>query len=257
LQIELRRFAMAQTVREVMNPDLFAVEPGVGMEALLDSILALGITAVPVLDAERRPVGVTSLRDLVRGGGDHPISSPALTISLSATIEDAAKMMSETGRHHLVVVGSDGRAAGMLSTLDVVRALVGYPPQRPSSSPHYDVQVGVAWTNPPPFDAEHVAHAPEGAGLIVLSFRRGGRVERDVWVEACDMARERLIEMLAAPRPPKSPLADVLVLPNLRFRFAACTDTDLRTSAVRLLRARIQRAASHGRRSGSCLTKES
>jgi CBS domain-containing protein len=239
---------MAQTVRDVMNPELFAVEPGVQIEALLDSILALGITAVPVLDAEHRPVGMTSLRDLVRRGSAHPISTPALMIPLNASIEDAAKMMAEAGRHHLVVVGSDGRAAGMLSTLDIVRALVGYPSQHPASFPHYDSELGVAWTNPLPFDSEHVAHAPQGAGLVVLSSGGVGLVESDVWVEECDGARARLAEMLTAPPPPKSPLAEVLLVPNLRFRFATCTDAALRASALRLLHTRIQRALPSGPR---------
>jgi CBS domain-containing protein len=232
---------MAQTVREVMNPELLAVEPSIRMETLLDAILALGITAVPVLDSERRPIGVTSLRDLVRGGRDHPISTPARTIPLSASIEDAARMMSETGLHHLVVVGSDGRAAGMLSTLDVVRALVGYPPQRPATFSQGDPQLGVSWTNEQPLDAEHVASAPEGAGIVVLSSGGVGRVERDVWAEECTGARARLVELLAGP-PPAAPLADVLRAPDLRFRIAPCADAALRASALRVLCERIQRA---------------
>jgi CBS domain-containing protein len=116
---------MARIVREIMNPEVFTLRPEVRAEDALEVILELGITAVPVLDDERRPIGVTSLRDLVRGGSDPRISTPASTLSADTSIEEAARAMVASGYHHLVVIDNDGRAVGIVSSLDLLRALVG------------------------------------------------------------------------------------------------------------------------------------
>jgi CBS domain-containing protein len=41
--------------------------------------------------------------------------------------------VAETNMHHLVVVDATGRAVGMLSALDLLRALVGLPAAPPRS----------------------------------------------------------------------------------------------------------------------------
>lgn len=231
---------MARVVREIMNPELFSVTTTSRRADTLDAILQYGITAVPVLDTEHRPVGVTSIRDLVRGDEELHVASPALSVALDASIDDAARRMAESGVHHLVVVGGDGRAVGMVSSLDLLRALIGFPAKHPATFPHYDAELGVAFGDMVLFDAEHINEAPEGPGILVLSIGGVGRTECDVWVESSMMLRARLDEMLRPPPESAPELARLLERRDLRFRCVEVADRQLCESMARRLRARIE-----------------
>ena len=233
---------MARVVREIMNPELFSVTTEAPAEGTLEAILAYGITAVPVLDDDRRPVGVISLRDLARPHDAHPLSSPALSVPMDVTIEEAARTMAEAGVHHLVVVGADGRAAGMISSLDLVRALVGLPSSHPATFPHFDPELELTWDDPQVFDAEHVDAAPLEAGVLVLSAGGVQRSESDLWVETAGSLRLRLREMLGSCPREAPVLACILARRDLRFRCARLSDPALRARVARRLRARIEEA---------------
>jgi CBS domain-containing protein len=49
------------------------------------------------------------------------MTSPALTVSLSATLVEAARVMHQEQVHRLVVVDEDGIPIGVLSATDFVR----------------------------------------------------------------------------------------------------------------------------------------
>lgn len=233
---------MARVVREIMNAELFTVRPDARADHALEAILEFGINALPVIDDERRPVGVTALRDLVRAGREPRYSTPARSVSLDTPIEEAARVMAESGHHHLVVVASDGRAAGMVSSVDLLRALVGLPAKHPSTFPHRDPELGVSWSDASVLDDEHVDVGPEGGGVLVLSIGGVGRTETDVWVEDCAALRTRLVELLEIPQDDTPALARILQRRDLRFRCAVVADASLRGSIAQTLRARIGRA---------------
>src|SRR5688572_21884246 len=117
---------MAQTVAEIMNPKLLYINDGERCALARRHIIEFGVTAVPVLDETHRPVGVVSLRDLAREGGDHFHPSGNVT-----PIAEGAKKLAESDFHHLVVVDPMGVAVGMVSSLDFLRALLGLAPRHP------------------------------------------------------------------------------------------------------------------------------
>jgi CBS domain-containing protein len=123
---------MKALVSEYMNRTLVYLLEGDRPDIALRPILELGITAVPVLDAERRPVGIISIRDLAdqkRRG--MRVTEPAMTVDADAFVSTAGVMLAETGYHHLIVVDVQGKAIGIISSLDVVRAFCGLPPKHP------------------------------------------------------------------------------------------------------------------------------
>jgi CBS-domain-containing membrane protein len=130
---------MATTkVDDIMSRELVYLSEGSRAALALPHILRFGITAVPVLDRDHRPVGVVSLRDLVAHGaspsdGTDRMTSPAHVIASGSAVEDAARALAATGHHHVVVVDAGGRAIGMLSALDVLRAMVGLPSRHPAT----------------------------------------------------------------------------------------------------------------------------
>jgi CBS domain-containing protein len=234
---------MARTVAEVMNPELVSAREDTDPSSLRHLILAMGITSVPVLDEDHRPVGELSLRDLVDPVDDPPnISRPVAVIQASASLEMAGEALAKTESHHLVVVDAAGKAIGMVSAVDLLRGLLGIPARRPAPFPHFDGELGVSWTDYAVLGLENLDEAPEGPGVIVLV--RGGRglVEMPVWAEASLRVRTRLEELLSIPQDDTPALAAMLARGGLRFRAASVPDATRRDRVVDALRERLGHA---------------
>ena len=230
---------MAKTVDEIMNKELFAVRPADLAEDVIGLISAMGITGAAVIDADGRPVGQVSLRDLLRAEGRRPVAelmvSPAGTILSTETIENAARHLAEKNRHRLVVVDEEGRAVGMVSALDVIRGMVGMPAVHPPSFPHFDAATGLRWTDDTPVELTRVEIAPNGPGLLVLVYGGAGMRERVVWAESCENVRTRLYQILEAPGAEQRLLSRALRLGQLRFRAAAAPDAAARERALEVV----------------------
>jgi CBS domain-containing protein len=97
------------------------------------------ITGLPVVDADYRLVGVISQTDLVRLRGStvrwtgwHGLmvrdlmSTPAKTISGSASLYQAALQMTDERVHRLVVVDSRRIPIGVISESDIVREIADW-----------------------------------------------------------------------------------------------------------------------------------
>jgi CBS domain-containing protein len=143
-------------VGEFMTRPVFAVGPDSGIDTASRLMADRRFSGVPVIDPEGFPIGVVSLIDLVDpkrpqsdefgfdsyfeiqageiqahgsggrvdGGRIKEIMTPnPLTISASAPVERAASLMLEQRVHRLLVVDFD-RLLGILTSLDVTRALM-------------------------------------------------------------------------------------------------------------------------------------
>ena len=119
------------TVRDVMNPHLLYVDEDDSALVARAKILAFGVSGVPVLDRTYRPVGFVSLRDIAEDGKSMRMSTPVVTAQADDSLDIAAQRLSDRNLRHLVVVDARGLAQGMLSAIDVVRALVGVPSRHP------------------------------------------------------------------------------------------------------------------------------
>lgn len=94
------------------------------------------ITGLPVIDEGGRLVGVISQTDLLylalptvqalirhRDSGiriGEVMSVPAVTVDVTATLGEAARMMHRNHLHRLVVIDAAGRPVGVLSAMDFV-----------------------------------------------------------------------------------------------------------------------------------------
>ncbi len=225
---------MALRVSEIMNGELFSVGKDDQVDMALRAILLLGITGVPVLDEEGKPLGLVSLRDLV---ADRPgtkvgerMTQPPATVPAEARIGAAARILAGTRYHRLIVVDGDGRAVGMVSSVDIIRGLLGLPVPHPASFPHLDRETGLSWTDEMALDADHILAAPSGPGVLVIYYGGAGVAERAVWAEATDDLRRRLTDMRTQPQP--QPLGAWLQCAGIRFRAASVPDGAERAEAL-------------------------
>ena len=116
----------------VIAPD----EPAAEAERLMKTFR---ISGLPVVDKEEL-AGVVSQADLIVARSSemigaqwerirvrHLMTSPAITVHATVTLAHAAKLMIQRDIHRLVVVGDDGEPIGVLTTLDLLRALTEDP----------------------------------------------------------------------------------------------------------------------------------
>ncbi len=127
-----------RTVADIMNDKLLYIREGDRIADVRRHILDFGVTAVPVLDAGHRPVGMVSLRDLARDDSKAPDTSCRVAcVNATDSIRRGAELLAESPYHHLVVVDDDGVAVGIVSAVDFLRALLDLPPRHPSAFDAY------------------------------------------------------------------------------------------------------------------------
>jgi CBS-domain-containing membrane protein len=141
------------TVGEVMTREVVAVHPETPMRELVEDLVARRFRAVPVIDAERRVVGIVTNGDLVRRGGlpvrlellatfDTPalheqlarlavphrevrevMSSPVVTVRPDLDVRHAAEVMLRRKLKRLPVVDAAGRLVGIVSRVDLLHTV--------------------------------------------------------------------------------------------------------------------------------------
>ncbi len=112
-------------IRLGSNPPVVTVSPADTVAQAARAMVERRVGAAVVLEGERI-AGVVTERDVlekvVATGRDgarvavrEVMTSPALSIGLSSSVEEAAQIMRERHIRHLVVVDGEGRLAGMLA----------------------------------------------------------------------------------------------------------------------------------------------
>jgi len=123
-------------VADVMTMDPVTVGADATVEAAEELLASYRVSGLPVVDAGGHLVGVLSRTDLLLEGGPvmsqllrgratglrvgELMSRPPLTVGLSATLVDAARIMRDERVHRLVVVNEQGEPIGVLSATDYV-----------------------------------------------------------------------------------------------------------------------------------------
>jgi CBS domain-containing protein len=239
---------MSETVREIMNKELFSLRPFDTVESARNGILALGITAAPVLDAQFHPVGIVSLRDLSDEPRTDPVegrmSAPVVCVAADEPARLAALRLGGLKLRHAVVVDREGRAVGMVSAGDVLRSLLGLGPSHPPAFPQVDLTLEpeLVWSEDFPLELDWtLTRAPAGPGILGLATDDPRRPL--VWIESCENVRGRLIDILSAPLDLEPALRAWMEqeLFHLRFRFVALSDPLVRARVVADMREEIRR----------------
>lgn len=139
------------TASTIMTNAVAWVSPGTSLRVALRQLREYGIKALPVLDGERRVVGILTQTDIIEkadwgptavGSGlnwrlraitnsDRPLrgrvrdvmSASVATVLATTPVARVIHLMLKSGHHHLPVVGDDGRILGIITQTDVVEAL--------------------------------------------------------------------------------------------------------------------------------------
>lgn len=153
LALEHARTRLSQKVpvSAVMSTNPISIGPDADLHAAARLLGENKVSGLPVVDDERRVVGLISeadvlsmtgihrthtFRDVVRHVLGEPVprrrqgtrvgdfmTSPAITITPDADIRDAARMLDEKRVKRLPVVDDDHRLVGVISRADIVKAM--------------------------------------------------------------------------------------------------------------------------------------
>jgi CBS domain-containing protein len=182
-------------VRDVMTTEVVAVEAWTPFKEIVARLAQHRISAVPVVDADRRVLGIITEADLLLKQ-EHPdpkadvsliwtrrrrrqrakaaaavaaklMTTPAVTVPPTATITEAARRMHTARVKRLPVVDERGQLLGMVSRADLLKVFTR-PDEAIRSEIINDVIVGDLMMNPSRFFID------VDDGVVVLQ----GRVER-------------------------------------------------------------------------------
>ncbi|MFE7378851.1 CBS domain-containing protein [Streptomyces zhihengii] len=118
-----------RSVADLMTPEAVVAQRGTAFKEIARLLDEYGITAVPVIDDDGRPVGVVSEADLLRrhtGGtgsdtAEGLMTSPAVVARPGWSAVRAARVMEERHIKRLPVVDDHGHLIGVVSRSDLLQ----------------------------------------------------------------------------------------------------------------------------------------
>jgi len=120
-------------VADLMTRSVVTLSPDETLSQAADTLASLNVSGAPVCDGEQRLVGVFSKSDLVgrliegrldpsAKVGEH-MSTVPVTLRPDDDVRKATDIMAERSIHRLVIVDADERVVGILSPLDILKAV--------------------------------------------------------------------------------------------------------------------------------------
>lgn len=119
-------------VAELMSESVLTLSPDSTLGEATQTLVILGVSGAPVIEADRL-VGVFSKSDIVDDLSDGEInlndlvgrtmSRRVITVAPDDDVKVAIRRFAEDGVHRVVVVSDSGSVVGIITALDIVKAL--------------------------------------------------------------------------------------------------------------------------------------
>ncbi len=128
-----------RAVHEVMQRDVYCLRCDTSLERAATELASRQIGGAPVLGPEGKLAGMLSMTDLVEVYGPsqgsrqvREVMTPELlAVAPEDPIERAIDLMAFEGIYRVLVLDRDGQLVGVLTAMDVLRELAGYPREQP------------------------------------------------------------------------------------------------------------------------------
>lgn len=116
---------MNTTIADIMVARVMTATPHQTVGHVRDVLAEHGVSCLPVVDPERKPIGIVTAADIL-GCGDseaspisHVMSTNVFTVPRYADVSLAARVMRNHSVHH-VPVTDEGRVVGIVSSFDLL-----------------------------------------------------------------------------------------------------------------------------------------
>ena len=118
-------------VSDLMMPSVVTLTPEMSIGEASRTLATMGVSGAPVCDADGRIIGVFSKSDVVKLDGSIPpvatvralMTAAVVSVRLSVPLAAAIALFADKGVHRLLVVAEDGQLEGILTPMDIVKAL--------------------------------------------------------------------------------------------------------------------------------------
>jgi CBS domain-containing protein len=121
---------MAKLARDVMTPDPVCCSAGTNLVEVAKLMVINNCGEIPVLDADARPIGVVTDRDIVcrivaeglnpaTGSARDAMSQPVVTVRAEAPLDQVVATMEKHQLRRVPVVDRQGLCAGIIAQADV------------------------------------------------------------------------------------------------------------------------------------------
>jgi CBS domain-containing protein len=127
---------MTMTISDIMSKTLETIQEMASVQEAAKKMKEKGVSSLVAIDADGKPQGLITERDLVRKVcvNDKPVSavtnkeimssSPLITIKASSSVSEAADMMLQYNVRHLLIIDDKYNAnkpLGIITALDFIR----------------------------------------------------------------------------------------------------------------------------------------
>ena len=128
------------TVAQLMEPNVRTVSPELRISSLEEFLLGEEIGGAPVVDEDGKLRGIVSKTDIVRhltedlnlGALESEddvsvgeiMTEHVVTVTADDKVADVARTMVESRVHRVVVTDEEGNIRGILTTLDILKAMI-------------------------------------------------------------------------------------------------------------------------------------
>ena len=128
-----------RTVRDIMELDVFWLPSDMPLEQAAKELASRQVSGAPVCAPDGRIVGMLSTTDLTEFyGGVHELrlvrdvmTPEVLAVTPDDPIQRAIELMAFEGVHRLAVIDIEQHLHGIVTSMDVLRELAGFPRQPP------------------------------------------------------------------------------------------------------------------------------
>ena len=132
-----------RTVRDIIAADSCWVPADMPLKRVAEELSEHQVGAAPVCAPDGKILGMVSKTDLIelygraeeRRSARDAMTPEVLSVKADEPMESAIKNMAFEGVHQLVVLDADERFVGVVTSMDILRELAGYPRKSPRIVP--------------------------------------------------------------------------------------------------------------------------
>ncbi len=119
-------------IGSLLGSEYLCLTAELGVEEVATLFVSESLQCAPVVDAERRPLGVVSTADLTRWYWQRQVSAPTtvreimrpvVVVNFEVSVDDAARIACDAHAECVVVVGRTGRIEGFVTLLELLACI--------------------------------------------------------------------------------------------------------------------------------------
>jgi CBS domain-containing protein len=120
---------MALTAKDIMTKRVVTVSPRTTVKELTELLAAKKISGVPVVDEQKRVIGIATEADVLAHPGaktvEEIMTKRVISVKPDTPVEEIAKLLAKKKIKRVPVIDEKGKLVGIVSRADIVKAFAG------------------------------------------------------------------------------------------------------------------------------------